>query len=286
MRDLSEIVGVHVHLSRVRKAFRTYYFSRKEREGNRGSTLFLIDGGKASFDFRTTRVIGARDDIVCWDAGALEETCLVPGQTLSYHAIDFDIISRGPEKLKLSEIGLPFLLKVGNPQALRSILEEINRTLSGRARTRLQECSILGIRLLLAIEKGRLYGKGRPAAAEEEMSGRIRETLLYINRNYKKRLDVPTLARRAGLHPVYYARLFRRQMGISPYRYVLEYKISKAKDFLLNYTPERLYISTELGFRDYSHFYRVFRKITGLTPSQFINQHKTGAAFPGIMPIQ
>jgi AraC-like DNA-binding protein len=274
MREFSEIIGIHVQLSRIRRNFRTYYFSKKEREGNRGCTLFLIDSGKASFDFGSTRIIGAKGDIICWDEGALAETCVVPGHTLSYHGIVFDILSKKPDKMRLSDLGLPFLIKVKNPRTIRSILDEIHRTFTGRASYRLQECSALGLRLFLALEEGRLFGKSRPLPIEKEMNHRIRETLFYINRNYKKQLDVPTLARRAGLHPVYYARLFRKQMGVSPYRYVLEYKISKAKDYLLNYTPERLYISTELGFRDYSHFYRTFRKVTRLTPTQFIQKHR------------
>jgi AraC family transcriptional regulator len=62
---------------------------------------------------------------------------------------------------------------------------------------------------------------------------------------------------------------------MSPYQYILEVKISKAKNFLLNYAEERLYIGAELGFNDYSHFYRAFTKITGMTPSRFIAMNKS-----------
>ena len=53
-----------------------------------------------------------------------------------------------------------------------------------------------------------------------------------------------------------------------------EYKIRRAKDFLLSYDEPLLNAGEELGFHDYSHFYRTFKRVTGMTPSEFVRRHK------------
>jgi AraC-like DNA-binding protein len=273
MADLHDVAGVWFHTSRRRIDYRSYFFSRKMRGDNINLTLFLIDQGFAYFRFPDTLVTAGPGDIVCWDRGKLEESGVVPGHSLSYHAVGFDILSREPGKPGLADIGFPYLIRLRDPGPVRALLDEIHAILGGRGAFRQQECSALGMRLLLAIQKNRAFGKYPLPEEAAGIDRRISEQLTYINRNYKKRMTVPMLANRALMHPVHFARLFRKQTGFPPYRYILEMKISKAKDFLINFGAGKVYLSTELGFRDYSHFYRVFRKVAGQTPAQFLKAH-------------
>lgn len=273
MADLHDLAGVWFHNCRIRTGYRSYFFNKKMRGDNTGSTLFLIDEGAAYFRFPETLVTAGPGDIVCWDRGKLEESGVVPGRTLSYHAAGFDLISRESGKLDFPAIGFPCLIKLRDATAIRALFDEIHLTLGGRSAFRRQECSSLGLKLLLTIQENRVFGQFPLPQEPAGLDRRISEQLTYINRNYKKRMTVPMLARRALMHPVHFARLFRKQTGFSPYQYILEMKISKAKDFLVNFGAGRVYLGTELGFRDYSHFYRVFSKVAGQTPAQFLKAH-------------
>ena len=58
-------------------------------------------------------------------------------------------------------------------------------------------------------------------------------------------------------------------MGVTPYRYLLERKIEKAKDFMQVYGDPPGAVGQEFGFHDYAHFYRTFKQMTGTTPSAY-----------------
>ncbi|MGH7907999.1 MAG: helix-turn-helix transcriptional regulator [Candidatus Binataceae bacterium] len=60
-------------------------------------------------------------------------------------------------------------------------------------------------------------------------------------------------------------------MGVAPHRYVLRQRIARAKRMLIEGKRSIAEISNELGFFDQSHFCSVFRKITGTTPKNFVN---------------
>lgn len=56
---------------------------------------------------------------------------------------------------------------------------------------------------------------------------------------------------------------------MSPYRYFNKRRITRAKELLLDPGRSLTDIGLSLGFSSHSHFTDTFRKITGLTPSQF-----------------
>ena len=67
----------------------------------------------------------------------------------------------------------------------------------------------------------------------------------------------------------YLIRIFREIMGITPHAYVNAARIRKAKLLLStsNITADR--VAFECGFADYAHFYRMFRRETGISPKEY-----------------
>ncbi|GMA61345.1 AraC family transcriptional regulator [Alicyclobacillus fastidiosus] len=68
--------------------------------------------------------------------------------------------------------------------------------------------------------------------------------------------------------------LFRKSWGVSPYQYLLQFRIQKSKELLVS-GPNRAVktIAEAVGFKDYSHFVHTFHKLTGMTPVQFRQQY-------------
>jgi len=70
-----------------------------------------------------------------------------------------------------------------------------------------------------------------------------------------------------------YTEQFKRRTGKTVTQYTAERRVEYAKRLLLE-TDDILFASAEAGFGDLTHFYRVFKKLAGVTPKQFIEARR------------
>lgn len=92
---------------------------------------------------------------------------------------------------------------------------------------------------------------------EEHVEAALGETI---------RLD--DLARLAGLSPFHFQRMFRETFGLSPHAFTRRRRVERARDLLRAGEPVAE-IAAACGFGDQSHFTRVFKSETGLTPAAY-----------------
>jgi two-component system, response regulator YesN len=98
---------------------------------------------------------------------------------------------------------------------------------------------------------------------------------LYIRRNLTEAISNHLLSDKFGLAPSYLSKLFREYKGMSPTDYLFFLRIEKAKE-LMQTQPELFTkdIATITGFCDPFHFSKVFKRETGLSPSEYKNSIK------------
>jgi len=101
---------------------------------------------------------------------------------------------------------------------------------------------------------------------------KLSEVLSYIQQHIQKEMTVSELADVACLHPNYFIRIFKEHMGIPPIQYIARKKIDKAKELLVTTSHTVNEISYLLSFHDMFHFSKQFKKIAGLTPTEFRKQ--------------
>lgn len=82
-------------------------------------------------------------------------------------------------------------------------------------------------------------------------------------------VDAVALADIACVNGCYLIRLFKREVGLSPLRYINQKKIEKAQLLLLTADMPVKEIAYELGFFDLSYFIRLFKKKVGVTPQEY-----------------
>jgi AraC family transcriptional regulator len=92
----------------------------------------------------------------------------------------------------------------------------------------------------------------------------------YINADLHKDLKLIELSAIAQLSPYHFLRLFKQSMGITPYQYILQQRIKKAKDLLQHSKLSIAEIAVQTGFSDQSHLTKCFKRSTGLTPKQLL----------------
>jgi AraC family transcriptional regulator len=103
---------------------------------------------------------------------------------------------------------------------------------------------------------------------------RLKRVLDYIGDKLDEDLSLLVLSNIAGMDLYYFARLFKRSMGLSPHQYVIEQRIKRAKELLRTREMTVFEVGVETGFADQSHFTKVFRSFVGLTPTKYRDQVK------------
>ncbi len=123
--------------------------------------------------------------------------------------------------------------------------------------------------IALLLKAQQPYRAALPSPSRAQATDRIRVVCEYIEGNLGADLHLEQLGRIAGLGPDRFGELFRTSTGVSPYRYVLQRKIERAKAMLLRREIPIAQIALDLGFADHAHLSSTFRRLTGTMPSRF-----------------
>jgi AraC family transcriptional regulator len=94
----------------------------------------------------------------------------------------------------------------------------------------------------------------------------------YIHDRLDQKISIEALAETLHYSKYYFLREFKKFKGITPYQYIIEKKIIKAKELLANHTNTISSVAFDLGFNDQSYFTNVFKNHFGLTPGQYQKQ--------------
>ncbi len=106
------------------------------------------------------------------------------------------------------------------------------------------------------------------------ISKHIRMAIDFIDENYKKKITLEDVSRHIGLSEVYISRLFKKETGKTFLDYINEVKLSSAKQMLDTGKYKVYEVADELGFNNSHYFSTLFKKFTGLTPSEYLqNKH-------------
>lgn len=96
----------------------------------------------------------------------------------------------------------------------------------------------------------------------------------YIELNYHTKITLEQLSDMVSLSPIYFQRLFTTIIGKSPHKYLLDKRLSVAKELLLISNHSLAKISNMCGFSSQSRFNIVFKQNEGLTPTEYKNKNR------------
>jgi AraC family transcriptional regulator len=100
----------------------------------------------------------------------------------------------------------------------------------------------------------------------------LRKVLDYINSFLDQDLSLEALAGVASISKYHFISLFKQSMGMTPHQYVIQQRIERARILLRDPSLSISEISLACGFTNQSHFTRLFRKHTGVTPKTYREQ--------------
>jgi AraC-like DNA-binding protein len=91
----------------------------------------------------------------------------------------------------------------------------------------------------------------------------------YIEKHLAEPITVPALARFVHLSSQGFSGALKRSFGLPPHRYLVQKRIERAKALLASLACSITEIALALGFSQTSSFSARFRKLTGLSPTQY-----------------
>lgn len=114
-------------------------------------------------------------------------------------------------------------------------------------------------------------------STEDARSGtrrEVRDALAYIRLHYANNITSDMVAETVHVSATHLMHLFRKDLNKTFYECLTEYRIEEAKR-LLRYSSYRVYeVGLQVGFADSKYFSQIFRKSTGLAPSEYAKQYQ------------
>ena len=105
---------------------------------------------------------------------------------------------------------------------------------------------------------------------------KIRPAVDHIHERFLlEDLKISDLAATCGMKESYFQRLFKEKYGVSPIKYIIQLKINHACELLELEQYSITQIADICNFSDVYFFSRQFKQYTGITPTQYIQKHKS-----------
>lgn len=177
------------------------------------------------------------------------ETCSIIFLT-AYDEFDF-------AKRAIRVRALDYLLKPSTREELIMVLEEAIHLAK-------QEAVIPEPKAVSALENGE-------DEKQEPMKNQLFADYIrgYIEAHYMEDISLQDAAEQLHYSDAYFCRFFKQNFDKNFIMYLTELRVEKAKELLEDMTINVKDISQKVGFRDSSYFTKVFKRITGVTPSEY-----------------
>lgn len=105
---------------------------------------------------------------------------------------------------------------------------------------------------------------------KKQYSANITRVIEYVNQNYAKDISLEKCAELVECSYTSLSKEFKKETGMRFVEYLNQQRVNKAKSLLIRNEISMKEIVEAAGFRNYNYFFKVFKEIVGVTPSEFV----------------
>lgn len=169
-----------------------------------------------------------------------------------------------PEILSDCDLNKNRFYMISNTKSIEPIFLKIINEMQSSSRCKIIKCNSYLLDLLSEIAR-LIHGDSN----NSKIITRLSPALNTINTNYQKDLKIDNLAELCLMSKYHFIRSFKSLTGLTPYVYLTNVRITAAKDLLKSTNIKISNIANSVGIPDQLYFSKLFKKHTGLTPSEY-----------------
>ena len=104
---------------------------------------------------------------------------------------------------------------------------------------------------------------------EQLLNVHIENAIQYIEKNYQNPVSLSEISEHLHLNMCYFCSLFKTHVGMNFNQYLNDVRIKHAKQLIEKGEQSMIDIALEVGYNNPNHFSSTFRKVTGMSPSDY-----------------
>lgn len=255
---------VEVELLTIQYRFNTkksYHESRRISDG----IIYYITGGHRINNASNQHLEASEGDLLFIPC-CLSYDSIVTAENTEYYEIDYQLYQNG-KPVRLMEESC--VIKSPDSHSFLPLIKGAYDAFIEQSTVSRFKCVSNVFQLCAMLLDNQSYTK--EARADKDVLRRIRRTVDYIRNHFDEGTSVKDLAALSELCVSTVDRHFLSCLGMTPVEYRNCLRVEHAKMLLLGgFSVSN--VCSKVGFSDYNYFIRVFKKITGKTPSQFSNE--------------
>jgi len=97
----------------------------------------------------------------------------------------------------------------------------------------------------------------------------VKKAIEFVHINYSQTVTIAEMADWIGLERKYLSKLFKSSTGLSPQEYLIQYRLNKACELMKNASLSIGEIAGSVGYKDQLLFSKMFRKLKGVSPTEY-----------------
>ena len=97
----------------------------------------------------------------------------------------------------------------------------------------------------------------------------ITDAKRFIQQHYQEALRLEDVSSAVGFNATYFSAMFKKETGQNFMDYLTELRMNKAKELLCSDENSVQDVADQIGYRDLKYFSRLFKKTTGISPSEY-----------------
>lgn len=153
------------------------------------------------------------------------------------------------------------------PLAEMMVLGEFTQSVArGESDIGMDEAALVFASRFAALASGKSRAKISAQARERH---RAVDAAAWIEAHSTQDIDLARVAKRSGISPFHFLRVFANVLGVTPHQYLVRARLKHAARLLADEERAVTDIALDVGFADLSNFVRSFRRAAGVSPREF-----------------